>query len=56
MESLKRGVALCPEDRKAEGILAELSVRENIILALQGRKGIFKYIPLKKQEEIADAL
>lgn len=43
----------CPEDRKAEGITGQLSIRENIILALQSRKGISKYIPLKKQQEIA---
>ena len=32
---LRRGMAFCPEDRKAEGIFAELSVRENIVLGLQ---------------------
>src|SRR5207248_1337819 len=39
LESLKRGVALCPEDRKAEGVVGELTIRENIILALQARYG-----------------
>lgn len=43
----------CPEDRKMEGIISDLSVRENIILALQSRMGIFKSIPRKKQNEIA---
>src|SRR4029079_18696112 len=43
IESLKRGVALCPEDRKAEGIVGDLSIRENIILALQARYGWFKF-------------
>ncbi len=52
--SLDRGVALCPEDRKAEGILGELTIRENIIIALQARLGAFKYINLRKQYEIAD--
>lgn len=52
-ESLKRGVALCPEDRKAEGILGELTIRENIILALQARYGWFKFLGAKKQYEIA---
>ena len=36
-ESLKRGIALCPEDRKAEGVVGDLTIRENIILALQAR-------------------
>ena len=38
-QSLRRGMAFCPEDRKAEGIFAELSVRENIVLALQTKRG-----------------
>jgi simple sugar transport system ATP-binding protein len=50
------GIGFCSEDRKNEGIFAELSIRENIILALQARRGVFKYLTLKKQEEIADEL
>lgn len=53
-ESLKRGIALCPEDRKAEGIVADLTIRENIILALQARYGWFKFLDRQKQNEIAD--
>lgn len=52
--SLERGVALCPEDRKAEGIMGDLTVRENIIVAMQARQGWFKYISLRKQYEIAE--
>ncbi|RDI52614.1 monosaccharide ABC transporter ATP-binding protein (CUT2 family) [Microvirga subterranea] len=43
-----------PEDRKTEGIVAELSVRENIILALQAQRGWLRLIPRRKQEEIAN--
>jgi simple sugar transport system ATP-binding protein len=53
-QSLKRGIALCPEDRKAEGIVGDLTVRENIILALQARYGWFKYLSSPKQNELAD--
>jgi simple sugar transport system ATP-binding protein len=53
LESLKHGVALCPEDRKAEGILGDLTIRENIILALQARYGWIKFLPASKQYEIA---
>ncbi|HBE78440.1 MAG TPA: sugar ABC transporter ATP-binding protein [Firmicutes bacterium] len=49
-------IGFCPEDRKEEGIVADLSVRENIILALQGRNGVFKHIPVKKQNEIVESL
>jgi len=54
LESLKRGIALCPEDRKAEGVVGDLTIRENIILALQARYGWFKFIPTQRQSEIAD--
>ncbi|MBZ6075056.1 galactofuranose ABC transporter, ATP-binding protein YtfR [Microvirga puerhi] len=43
-----------PEDRKTEGIVAELSVRENIILALQARRGWLSPLPRRVQDEIAD--
>jgi simple sugar transport system ATP-binding protein len=47
-------VALCPEDRKAEGIVDDLTVRENIILAMQASRGWFKYLSMQQQYEIAD--
>ena len=52
--SVKRGVGLCPEDRKVEGIISELTIRENIVLALQARLGWFRRIGRKQQQEIAD--
>ncbi|MBI3176228.1 MAG: sugar ABC transporter ATP-binding protein [Chloroflexi bacterium] len=54
LESLKRGVALCPENRKAEGIVGDLTIRENIILALQARCGWFKFLSRQEQDQIAD--
>jgi simple sugar transport system ATP-binding protein len=54
LESLKRGIALCPEDRKAEGIIGDLTIRENIVLALQARYGWFRFLSLQKQNEIAE--
>jgi galactofuranose transport system ATP-binding protein len=53
IQSLKRGIALCPEDRKAEGVLGDLTIRENIILALQARHGWFRFLNAKRQHEIA---
>jgi len=52
--AIKRGIALCPENRKAEGIVDDLSVRENIILAIQANKGWFRYLNKSDQYEIAD--
>ena len=55
-DAIAAGIGFCPEDRKTEGVIGDLSVRENIILALQGKKGIFKHIPRKKQLEIVEEL
>jgi simple sugar transport system ATP-binding protein len=52
--SIKRGVALCPEDRKAAGIVDDLSVRENIILAIQANKGWFKSLSATEQNALAE--
>lgn len=52
--SIKRGIALCPEDRKAAGIVDDLTVRENIVLAMQANMGWVKYLNLPAQYEIAD--
>jgi len=54
LQSILKGIGLCPEDRKAEGVIGELTVRENIVLALQASKGWFRFIPLKQQYEIAE--
>ena len=46
--------AFCPENRKEEGIIEDLTVRENIILALQARQGIFRPLSGRRQSEIAN--
>ena len=54
IDAIKHGMAYLPEDRKEEGIIADLSVRENIIIALQAKRGVFNLISRKEQEEFAD--
>ena len=54
IDAMHLGMGLLPDDRKAEGIVADLSVRENIILAIQAKQGVLKKIPMAKQCEIAD--
>ena len=54
LEAMMQGMAYLPEDRKADGIFADLSVRENIIIALQAKKGMFKRLSRKDMEEFAD--
>jgi simple sugar transport system ATP-binding protein len=53
-DAIRHGIALCPEDRKSEGIIADLSIRENIILALQARRGLLRYLPMARQRALAD--
>lgn len=47
------GMALCPEDRRDEGIIGPISIRENIVLALQARNGWWRPIAEKRQLELA---
>jgi len=47
---MRQGIAYLPEDRKVDGIIGDLSVRDNIILATQVLKGFFK--PFSKAEAI----
>lgn len=54
IDAMNLGMGLLPDDRKAEGIIGELSVRENIILAMQAKRGVFRLLPMSKQIEIAD--
>jgi len=54
LASICRGVALCPEDRKEAGVVDDLTVRENIILALQARRGWFRNLRTQQQYEIAE--
>ena len=54
IDAMNLGMGMLPDDRKAEGIIADLSIRENIILALQAKKGMFRQLTRAKQEEIAD--
>ena len=51
IDAMKNGIGYLPEDRKVDGIIGDLSVRENIILALQVMKGFFK--PFTKAEAYA---
>jgi simple sugar transport system ATP-binding protein len=52
-QALKRRIAFSSEDRRTEGIVPELSVRDNIVLALQADRGWFRPIPKKRQDELA---
>ena len=53
-DAMKNGIAYLPEDRKRDGIVGDLSVRENIILALQVKTGFFKPFSRAKATEFAE--
>ena len=53
-QAVARRLALCPEDRRAAGIIPDLSVRENIVLALQARRGWLRKLSRARQVEIAE--
>lgn len=52
-DAIRLGFGYCPEERKTEGIVAELTVRENIVLALQARRGFLRPLSRRRQDEIA---
>ncbi|WP_339896727.1 sugar ABC transporter ATP-binding protein [uncultured Gilvimarinus sp.] len=53
-QAVLAGMGLCPEDRKRDGIFGPMSIRENMVMALQNKRGWWRYIPMKKQRELAE--
>ena len=51
--AISLGVVYSSENRRTEGIISELSVRENITLALQAQRGILRRIRPSRQRELA---
>ncbi|MGW1408951.1 sugar ABC transporter ATP-binding protein [Streptomyces sp. NPDC002403] len=52
--AIRSGISLLPEDRKAEGIVPGLSVRENIVLAAMPRLSRFGVVSRRKQDRVVD--
>jgi monosaccharide-transporting ATPase len=52
--ALARKVAYSSEDRKGEGIISDLTVRENIILGVQAERGWLRKVPEKRADELVD--
>jgi len=53
-QAIREGFAFTPENRKVEGIIPHLSVRENIVLALQARQGVMRTLSARQQLQIAE--
>ncbi|MBW8845968.1 MAG: sugar ABC transporter ATP-binding protein [Burkholderiales bacterium] len=53
-QAIAAGIAFCSEDRKHEGAILDLSVRDNILLALQARAGLRLVMSHEQQQALAD--
>lgn len=53
-EAIAVGLALCPEDRKADGIIPEMSVRENIALVVQRQLSRLGLVSRRRHAQIAE--
>lgn len=52
-QAISLGVVYSSENRRTQGIIDQLSVRENISLALQAQRGAMRPISLARQRELA---
>ncbi len=52
--ALEHGIAFSSEDRRAEGIVGELTVAENIVLAVQARRGTLRRLSAAEKSAIVD--
>jgi galactofuranose transport system ATP-binding protein len=52
--AIKNGIAMCTEDRKAEGIIPNMSIRENITLANLKSFSSFGFVSKKKQDQVVN--
>ncbi|WP_460848266.1 sugar ABC transporter ATP-binding protein [Phytohabitans suffuscus] len=52
--AMAKDIAFCSENRRTEGLIEELTVRENIVLAMQATRGWTRPIPRRRQDELVD--
>lgn len=54
LDAIRNNIAFCSENRKKEGIIGDLTIRENIIIALQAKRGLGKAIKYSEAQKIAE--
>jgi monosaccharide-transporting ATPase len=54
-QAISHRIAFSSENRRDEGVVGDLTVRDNIVLALQADRGWFRPIPAKRQDELAQS-
>lgn len=52
--AIAAGIAFCSEDRKGEGVVADLSIRDNLILAMQAANGWARPIPRRVKDQLVE--
>ncbi|GAA4478472.1 sugar ABC transporter ATP-binding protein [Microbacterium panaciterrae] len=52
-EAVRLGIVYSSENRRAEGIIGELSVQDNITLAVQAQRGVLRRMRRSRQRELA---
>jgi len=52
--AIGKRIAFCSENRTAEGVVGDLSIRDNLILALQASRGWLRPIPAKTKDELVE--
>lgn len=52
-KAIAAGVGFAPEDRQAQGLVLDLSVKENILLALQARRGALRVVGAAERRRLA---
>jgi monosaccharide-transporting ATPase len=50
--AIDKHIGFCSEDRKEEGLIGDLTVRDNLVLAMQASKGWARRIPRRIQDEL----
>ncbi|MEV6152306.1 sugar ABC transporter ATP-binding protein [Nonomuraea sp. NPDC052129] len=50
--AMNHRIAFCSENRKSDGLIPDLTLRENIILALQATRGWTRPVPREQQDEL----
>ncbi|WP_433462093.1 sugar ABC transporter ATP-binding protein [Spirillospora sp. CA-128828] len=50
--AIELGIAFCPEDRKGDGLVMDLTVEENMVLALQAARGWLRPLSQRRREEL----
>ena len=54
--AIDHGIGFCSEDRKEEGLIADLTVRDNVLVAMQASRGWARRIPLREQQRLTTEL